>query len=436
MPDPASPASRMAAGASWLWPIEGLRGLAALMVMWWHYRHWVLPEHGVDAFAYTGVDLFFVLSGFVFAPYVFGKPLALGPYMLRRVLRIFPLYVVALLLYVALRHAQGAQPWRYFWQHLAMLHTSVSQEMAAYYNGAFWSLPVELEFYVLVPLLAWLVAQRQWWFGAILGLALGLHAMLAYWAVPGLAPMPLVLANVHWPGLWGEFLLGCLAWRASRWPGARLWAPWMLGLAIALWLSGAMVWVTVGDAGVSGHPLLRGNMGYWAALAYALVVCALGARMGQPVNRNAFNALTDAPAIASSVHTGSVAAPRQEQGVRHSQVLEALHPTRGERFIQQGVGSIAAVRRRWLVGLSLLGGQLSFGVYLLHNAGQELSGLWWPGLAGWPRVMAAAALTLVAAWLLHHAVEAPARAWGRRWKGATVVQGALAASSGPHSSDQ
>ena len=89
-----------------------------------------------------------------------------------------------------------------------------------------------------------------------------------------------------------------------------------------------------------------------------------------------------------------------------------------------------------MVGLSLLGGQLSFGVYLLHNAGQELSGLWWPGLAGWPRVMAAAALTLVAAWLLHHAVEAPARAWGRRWKGATVGQGALAASSGPHSSDQ
>ena len=89
----------MAAGASWLWPIEGLRGLAALMVMWWHYRHWVMPERDVDAFAYTGVDLFFVLSGFVFAPYVFGKPLALGPYMLRRVLRIFPLYVVALLLY-------------------------------------------------------------------------------------------------------------------------------------------------------------------------------------------------------------------------------------------------------------------------------------------------------------------------------------------------
>ena len=51
---------------------EGLRGLAAFMVMWWHLRHWVTDARGPDALGYTGVDLFIVLSGFVFAPYVFG----------------------------------------------------------------------------------------------------------------------------------------------------------------------------------------------------------------------------------------------------------------------------------------------------------------------------------------------------------------------------
>lgn len=361
---PGAPTLPAAREGALLWPIEGLRGLAAFMVMWWHLRHWVTTERGVDAFGYTGVDLFFVLSGFVFAPYVFGKPLALWPYVVRRVLRIYPLYLVCLLLYVLLRHLQGAEPWRYAWQHVLMLHTSVSQEMAAYYNGAFWSLPVEVEFYALVPLLAWLVARGRWWFGVVLAGALALHQALSLWAVPGQAPLPLVLANVHWPGLWGEFLLGCLAWRASRWPGVLRWTPWLLGLAAVLWLSAAMVWVRLGDAGVMAYPLLRGNMGYWAALAYALGACVVGARM-------------------AGAH-GSAS-------------------------------SEASVHRRWLVGLSLLGGQLSYGVYLLHNAGQEVSGLLWPGLAGWPRVAAAAALTVGAAWLLHHAVEAPVRSWGRRW---------------------
>lgn len=345
-----------------LWPIEGLRGLAALMVMWWHFRHWVTSERAPDAFGYTGVDLFFVLSGFVFAPYVFGKPLALRSFAVRRVLRIYPLYLVSLLLYMVLRQVQGADPWRYVWQHVLMVHTLVSQDIAAYYNGAFWSLPVEVEFYALVPLLAWLVARGRWWFGVVLAGALLLHQALALWAVPGQVPMPWVVATVHWPGLWGEFLLGCLAWRVGRMPGMRRWVPWVLGLAGVLWLSGALVWVAVGDAGVMAHPLLRGNMGYWAALAYALVLCVVGARMAQAGN---------------AVHTNA----------GHS---------------------------RWLVRLSLFGGQLSYGVYLLHNAGQELSGLLWPALAGWTRVAAATALTVGAAWLLHHAVEAPARAWGRR----------------------
>ncbi len=345
-----------------LWPVEGLRGLAAFMVMWWHLRHWVTDARGPDAFGYTGVDLFFVLSGFVFAPYVFGKPLALWPYVLRRILRIYPLFLVSLLVYALLRELQGADPWRFMWQHVLMLHTSVSREMAAYYNGAYWSLPVEVEFYALVPLLAWLVARGRWWFGVMLALAVASHLALSLWAVPGQAPMWLVLANVHWPGLWAEFLLGCLAWQVGRLPGARRWTHWLLAIAAVLWLSAAMVWVAVGDAGVVAHPLLRGNMGYWAAVAYALLMCVVAAR-------------------------------------------SATSPT--------SVTGDTPVWRRWLVGLSILCGQLSYGVYLLHNAGQEISGLLWPGMTGWPRVLAAAGLTVAAAWLLHHVVEAPVRAWGR-----------------------
>lgn len=363
-----------------LWPIEGLRGLAALMVMWWHLRPAVLEGRAIDAFAYTGVDLFFVLSGFVFAPYVFGKPLAVLPYLARRLLRIYPLYLAALLVYAALRYAQGADPWRYLWQHLAMLHTAFSQEMAAYYNGAFWSLPVELEFYALVPLLAALVARWPRSFGAALVFALLLHFALARWAVPGSAPMPVVLANVHWPGLWLEFLLGCAAWRAGFAPLVRRRAGLLLALAALVWLGAASLWVHLGDEGVLRSAWVRGNLAPLAASAYALALAVLAAHM------------RGAPAPG------------------------------------------AQARPRWRVRVALLAGNLSYGTYLLHNAGRELAAWWWPQLQGWPRVLAAAALTLCAAWLLHRSVEAPARAWGRRlsgrWQGERLVEPAREAARG------
>lgn len=380
MTRPTTPPHAEHAADATLWPIEGLRGLAAVMVMWWHLRPAVLEGRALDAFAYTGVDLFFVLSGFVFAPYVFGKPLALRPYLVRRVLRIYPLFIAALLVYAALRYAQGADPWRYLWQHLAMLHTAFSQEMAAYYNGAFWSLPVELEFYALVPLLAALVARSPRWFGAAVVFALLLHGALARWAVPGSVPMPVVLANVHWPGLWLEFLLGCAAWRAGSWPVVRRWAGTLLALAALLWLGAASVWVHLGDEGVLRHAWARGNLAPWAASAYALALAVLAA------------------------HMRSASAP-------------AAHE-----------------RPPLRVRAALLAGNLSYGIYLLHNAGRELAAWWWPQLPGWAHVLVAAVLTLCAAWLLHHSVEAPARAWGRqlsrRWQGERAAQPARGAEPG------
>ena len=58
--------------------IEALRGFAALMMVVTHYAHLITPQRRAWAFASTGVNLFFVLSGFVFAPYLFGKPMQLG----------------------------------------------------------------------------------------------------------------------------------------------------------------------------------------------------------------------------------------------------------------------------------------------------------------------------------------------------------------------
>ncbi|MBK6295652.1 MAG: acyltransferase [Rhodoferax sp.] len=138
--------------------IEALRGFAALMVVATHYAYMLSSQPKAWGFASTGVDLFFVLSGYVFAPYFFGRKLSVWPHLIRRFFRLYPLYVAALLLYVALKLPDGGA-WRHFGVHLFMGHTLRSTEVAFYYNPAFWSLPVEVEYYLLLPLLVWLVAR-------------------------------------------------------------------------------------------------------------------------------------------------------------------------------------------------------------------------------------------------------------------------------------
>lgn len=51
------------------WPIELLRGIAALMVVFAHYWGLAGVKAGLFVYFITGVDLFFVISGYVFAPY-------------------------------------------------------------------------------------------------------------------------------------------------------------------------------------------------------------------------------------------------------------------------------------------------------------------------------------------------------------------------------
>lgn len=330
--------------------IEALRGFAALIVVAAHYARFVTDQSGAWGFATTGVDLFFVISGYVFAPYFFGKRLPVGPHLVRRFFRLYPLYALALLTYAALKEPDPSA-WSHFWTHLFMAHTLQAQEVAFFYNPAFWSLPPEVEFYLVLPLLAWLLARLR--FGWVLAGALVMHLALAAMAVPDEGASARAIATVHLPGLLIEFCVG--AW-ASQLAHGRAG-----GRAAALRLGGGVAWLAVMCAlyatqiadgrGPSAPAWISGNFGLGAAFGYALVVSALAKRA-------------------------------------------------------DGLGD-------WRLRLCLLAGQLSYGVYLFHNAAAHMVERLWPGAAGWTAVLASLALTLLLAFALHHAVEAPARDFGR-----------------------
>lgn len=337
------------------WSIEFLRGMAALMVVHAHYSGLFQNGPGWMSFTFTGVDLFFIISGFVFAPYFFGKALRPAAFFIRRGFRIYPLYLTALLAYAVIRLSYG-QSALYLTQHLLMLHTLQSYEIAQYYNAAFWSLPPELEFYLVLPLLARAFQGPK----RVLGLlcaAAALHLTLAFLSPTDRTQLNLAaLLNYHLPGLLTEFLMGVLAWHLLRQKltpqTLRPWRAPLLGLGLALWLALAQLQATLGDAGVAKTALLRGNMGLLAALALLPVALAWVGWVRNP--------------------------------------------------------SLALLR------LATVMGQLSYGVYLFHNAAPLLLRRLGVALMGMPFAWLCLACTLAAAAVLHALIEAPCRRWGRR----------------------
>lgn len=140
--------------------LDGLRGLAALLVIPSHFTV-VAPRflHGAARDSgHAGVMIFFMLSGFLMGYlYLAQAPTghAIARFLVRRGARVVPLYAVVVLACFAIASAPpDLQLWAYkvdslrrLAEHLAMIRGS----------NALWTVPLEVQFYLLVPLL-WLAA--------------------------------------------------------------------------------------------------------------------------------------------------------------------------------------------------------------------------------------------------------------------------------------
>jgi len=167
------------AGGGSIPALDGLRALAILLVLFrhvarpfWSPEDGLLPVGGWDLAVpmmngWAGVDLFFVLSGFLITHQILGRyrredgRIAYGAYIGRRALRIVPAYYATLLILAA-----GLIPFypaptedlamRLGW-HLLFLQDYLPQTFAP----VFWSLGVEEKFYLLAPLLLWAVLRVE-----------------------------------------------------------------------------------------------------------------------------------------------------------------------------------------------------------------------------------------------------------------------------------
>jgi peptidoglycan/LPS O-acetylase OafA/YrhL len=138
--------------------------MAILLVVWYHVRlvsgqSFGLLDPIVQA-GYLGVDLFFFVSGFcLFYPYAKsardGRPQpSTRRFFQRRLLKIVPSYFLALFTFAALYHAQYALPNLALQvaTHMAFVHTLVPATFGTI-SGPLWTIGVEVQFYVLFPLI-------------------------------------------------------------------------------------------------------------------------------------------------------------------------------------------------------------------------------------------------------------------------------------------
>lgn len=144
-----------------LFGLDHLRALAITLVFLFHYgRLFPHPEwtNTISKFGWTGVDLFFVLSGYLIASQLFakianGKKISLKDFFVKRFFRIIPAYIAVVTIYFCfpfVREREGLAPlWKYitFTQNLRLdLRTQGTFSHA-------WSLCIEEQFYLLFPLI-------------------------------------------------------------------------------------------------------------------------------------------------------------------------------------------------------------------------------------------------------------------------------------------
>ena len=268
--------------------LDTLRALAIAWVMLFH--SFLVGGLGADfqwlsRYGWMGVDIFFVLSGYligsqVFRPLAAGAPLSLRGFYVRRAYRILPAFAVVLAAYAlfpALREAPGLEPW---WKFAGFV-MNLSIDYGA--NQAFshaWSLCVEEHFYLLFPVLALMLCPRLTARGCVVSCAAivlaGIALRTGTWlhdaaaeGLPGVAARNWFVEDIYYPtwnrldGLLAGVVLAALkVYRPRWWEAAQARANLALFaglglLALSFWLFGERTGL-LGNA--IGWPVLSASL--------------------------------------------------------------------------------------------------------------------------------------------------------------------------------
>ena len=276
-----------------------MRGLAILLVILFHHTL-MRPETLFDRvyvnlarLGWSGVDLFFVLSGFLITGLLVdakGGPHYYRNFYVRRTLRIFPLYYAFLFftlrvapwlwpdteLAAMARESMAGRSEAWYWLYGSNILFAKDQNFGHPNLAVTWSLAIEEQFYLVWPLVVALTSRRalKWTCGGLIVSALGLRTALVLQDAHGI--LPYVLPFCRMDALAAGALVA-LAMRGDRISPsvasdrllaiARMVAPAAGAIVLAVWLIEGPF-----DTADWGEPLMQ-TAGYTAlALGYAGIV--------------------------------------------------------------------------------------------------------------------------------------------------------------------
>ncbi|MFE4018059.1 acyltransferase family protein [Streptomyces sp. NPDC059101] len=330
--------------------LDGLRLVAALLVVFYHYVALAVPwghatgtifptAHKAAQYGWLGVEVFFLISGFVICMSVWGR--TVGQFAVSRVSRLFPAYWAGILLTALVvkfwPEVTSLRGWDTVINNLTMLQAGNNTPNV---DPVYWTLFVELKFYlIMVVVMLCGVTYRNclllcgvWTAAAALAPALQTPLLTAF-AMPQYAPF---------------FIAGIAFYLMRRHrPNAILWAIVLLQLLLAQRYIGHRLATNLGQA--VAHTLPS-----WPA---RLLI------------------------VAAFVLVGSIA-----------------------------LGAFDRIQWKWLT----TAGALTYPLYVIHmNIGMTLIHRFRNSLPAPVLVASVTALMLVAAWLVHRLVERPLGAWLR-----------------------
>jgi peptidoglycan/LPS O-acetylase OafA/YrhL len=306
------------AGAAAVWPIrsadripalDGLRGLAILLVILFH--HTLMRQQtpfdavyvNVMRLGWAGVDLFFVLSGFLITGLLHDSKDSrhyLGNFYARRALRIVPLYIVFVFFTLHVspwlwpdtplaqmgRDAMAGRSQAWYWLFLPNILFALDGNFGHPNLAVTWSLGIEEQFYLVWPLVVGLLDRRRllWTCTVLIVMAPVIRTTLVLNGADPVVPyvLPFCRMDALAAGAWVA-----LALRSSTNPAPRLaaWARLVLPTAATgvLW-----IWYLEGplDDGNWAEPVMQGA-GYtlialsFAALLALAVVAPEGSRLSR-----------------------------------------------------------------------------------------------------------------------------------------------------------
>jgi peptidoglycan/LPS O-acetylase OafA/YrhL len=271
--------------------LDLLRALAIIIVVIYHAAlfGFKLPDR-VDRFGWIGVDLFFVLSGYLIggqllAPLARDQRINLGRFFARRALRILPAYLVILAIYIFLpswREYPEMSPW---WKFVVSVQNIGLHGGTAFSHA--WSLAVEDQFYLTLPLI--LILISRWPRAAVIipsVIVLGGIVLRTFLAWQNLAESGVSFSGFQvwiyyptWtrldPLVFGVALAAIEKFRPHWWQRLMHLAPW-------LWLPGFALIVYALYLGEGDYLTVAASIWQFPIIALGmavLLVCAVSPRL-------------------------------------------------------------------------------------------------------------------------------------------------------------